>query len=289
MTNTDYYGLEAPGKTLSGLLQDVDDLNKEIITLKPKHPTLWPVIQEKLRVDWTYDSNAIEGSTLTRGETLFFLQEGLTVEGKPFKDFLDARNHAEAIDFLFQVICRERSITAGLIKEINALLLSGIHYTRAIDGEGNPVRKPATPGEFKKHPNHVLQRNGTIHYYVDPIHVRDEIDRLCEWIKENIHKIHPVICAAVAHYNLVRIHPFDDGNGRGARLLMNLVLMEKHFPPAIIKVDSRRTYLRVLGQADDGDLAPFIEFVAISVVETMETIVSELRKAEARSNGEGEQ
>ena len=289
MTNIDYYSLEAPSKTLSGLLQNVDDLNEEITTLKPKHPTLWPVIQEKLRVDWTYDSNAIEGSTLTRGETLFFLQEGLTIEGKPFKDFLDAHNHAEAIDFLFQVICRERSITTGLIKEINGLLLSGVHYTRAIDGDGNPVRKPATPGEFKKHPNHVLQRNGTIHYYVDPIYVRDEIDRLCEWIEENIHKMHPVICAAVAHYNLVRIHPFDDGNGRGARLLMNLVLMEKHFPPAIIRVDSRRTYLKVLGQADDGDLAPFIEFVAIAVVETMETIVAELRKAEARSHGGEEQ
>ena len=285
MTDIDYYSLKAPSKTLLSLLQNVDELNNEITELKPKHPTLWPVIQEKLRVDWTYDSNAIEGSTLTRGETLFFLQEGLTIEGKPFKDFLDAHNHAEAIDFLFQVICRERSITTGLIKEINGLLLSGVHYTLAVDGDGNPVRKPATPGEFKKLPNHVLQRNGTIHYYVDPIHVRDEIDRLCEWIEKNIQKVHPVICAAVAHYNLVRIHPFDDGNGRGSRLLMNLVLMQKHLPPAIIKVDSRRLYLKALSQADDGDLAPFIEFVAISVVETMETIVAELRKAETRSNG----
>jgi Fic family protein len=261
---------------LLALLKDIDSLKEQIDDLRPKRPTLWPVIQEKLRVDWTYDSNAIEGSTLTRGETLFFLQEGLTVEGKPFKDFLDARNHAEAIDFLFQTIRRERQITTGLVKEINALLLAGVRYTRTVDNDGNLVRKPATPGEFKKQPNHVLQRNGTIHNYVDPVHVRDEIDNLCKWINDNIDKVHPVIAAAIAHYNFVRIHPFDDGNGREARLLMNLILMQKQLPPAVIKVENRNRYLKALSQADNGDLEPFIEFVVIAVQETMEMIVSEL-------------
>ena len=158
-----------------------------------------------MRADWTYDSNAIEGSSLTRGETLFFLKEGLTVEGKPFKDFLDARNHAEAVDWLYEVIKDNRSVTQGLIKEINALLLSGIKYTPAIDETGQKVQKPATPGKYKVLPNHVLRTDGTIHFYTDPIHVTDEMEVLCRWIKEKTENIHPLIVSAIAHYNMVRI------------------------------------------------------------------------------------
>ena len=92
-------------------------------TLKEQKPELWPIIQKKLRILWTSDSNALEGSTLSFAETLFFLEEGLTVEGKPLKDFVDARNHADAIEYLMEVIKDERPITTSLMKEVNALLL----------------------------------------------------------------------------------------------------------------------------------------------------------------------
>ncbi|RKZ73544.1 MAG: hypothetical protein DRR19_30900, partial [Candidatus Parabeggiatoa sp. nov. 1] len=133
---------------LSTQLNTIAQLQSQINTQKPLQPTLWATIQEKLRVEWTYNSNAIEGSTLTRGETLFFLKEGLTVEGKPFKDFLDARNHAEAIDYLYQVIKDELPVSQGLIKELNALLLLGVTYTEAISETGEKVKKPATPGQY---------------------------------------------------------------------------------------------------------------------------------------------
>jgi Fic family protein len=126
----------------------IEQLQLQIDSQKPLHPTLWATIQEKLRVEWIYNSNAIEGSTLTRGETLFFLREGLTVEGKPFKDFLDARNHAEAIDYLYQVITDERPVSQGLIKEINALLLLGVTHTNAITETAEKLKKPATPGQY---------------------------------------------------------------------------------------------------------------------------------------------
>ena len=90
--------------SLDSLLATCDRLQESIRKLDPIHHELWPTIQNKLRIDWTYHSNAIEGSTLSRGETQFFLEEGLTVEGKPFKDFVDAKNHAEAIDFLFDIV-----------------------------------------------------------------------------------------------------------------------------------------------------------------------------------------
>jgi len=150
---------------LSTQLNTIAQLQSQINAQKPLQPTLWATIQEKLRIEWTYNSNAIEGSTLTRGETLFFLKEGLTVEGKPFKDFLDARNHAEAIDYLYQVIKDELPVSQGLIKELNALLLLGVTYTEAISETGEKVKKPATPGQYKRLPNHVLQADGTIHHY----------------------------------------------------------------------------------------------------------------------------
>jgi len=123
------------------LLSLIDDLKTQIDKKKFLQKEHWSAIQEKLRIDWTYDSNAIEGTSLTRGETLFFLREGLTVEGKPLKDFLDARNHAEAIDWLYEVIKDNRSVSQRLIKEMNALLLSGVKYTLAINQSGQKVRK----------------------------------------------------------------------------------------------------------------------------------------------------
>jgi len=115
----------------------------------------------------------------------------------------------------------------------------------------------ATPGSYKTLPNHVLLPDGHIHHYVEPIHVAAEMDRLCRWIAEAYGKLHPVVSAATAHYNFVRIHSFDDGNGRGARLLMNLILMQAALPPIIVANERRRTYLDTLRQADAGDLAPF--------------------------------
>ncbi len=268
-----YYDFKEEQPEIKRLLIAIDDLKAQIDREKSLHKERWIAIQEKLRVDWTYDSNAIEGSSLTRGETLFFLKEGLTVEGKPFKDFLDARNHAEAIDWLYDVIKNNRSISQGLIKEINALLLSGVKFTPAMDETGRKVQKPANPGKYKVLPNHVLKTDGTIHFYTDPIHVSDEMEILCRWIEENMENRHPLITGSIAHYNMVRIHPFDDGNGRGARILMNLILIKKGYPVAIIKSEDRRKYLAALNAADRGDIDAFFAFTADSLIDTENLIL----------------
>jgi Fic family protein len=248
------------------LTQEINNLQVRIDKKKSLRPERWETVMEKLKMEWTYDSNAIEGSTLTLGDTIFFLREGLTVEGKPLKDFLDARNHIDAIDFLYDVISDERPITEGLIKEINALLLKGIEYTK----------KKATPGHYKKTLSTVIQLDGTIHEYTDPLHVTTEMEKLVSWINENIDKEHGLITGAVAHYNLVRIHPFDDGNGRGARLLMNLIFIKKRLPPAVIRNKRRRLYLDTLAKADKGDLEPFVRFVGESLVSTQKVIIEAL-------------
>ncbi len=273
-----YYDLNTDIFEIKKILNSIDELKAELDKQKSSYRKSWSAVQEKLRADWTYDSNAIEGSSLTIGETIFFLKEGLTVEGKPFKDFLDAKNHAEAIDWLYETIKDERPISQSFIKEMNALLLSGVKYTSAVNSEGQKIQKKASPGKYKELPNHVLTSDGSIHFYVEPIHVSDEMDHLCQWINANIENQHPVIVSSIAHYNMVRIHPFDDGNGRGARMLMNLILIKNKYPITIIKNQDRRQYIIALNQADNGDFYPFLEFIIKSSLHTAQNIISELKR-----------
>jgi len=252
--------------SLNEQLKKAAALKAEIESCRPLAGNLWETIQEKLRLEWTYNSNAIEGNTLTESETFFFLREGITAEGKPFKDFMETKNHHDAISFLLEVTQGKRPISESLLKEINALLMRGIDHT--------------TTGQYKKHPNFTLQADlRTVHRYVEPLQVPGEMEQLCEWINQNIESQHPVITSAIAHYNFVRIHPFDDGNGRGARILMNLILMKKAFPPAIIRNTDRRIYIETLNTADQGNLTPFVEFVTESLLETQTIMVDELKKS----------
>ena len=261
---------------LAAKLVDIDAQRLAIDEARTRRADLWPLVLQKLKLHWTADSNAIEGSTLSFAETKFFIEQGLTVEGKPLKDFLDAKNHWEAIDLLFDVVAAKRPITPGLLKELNALILRGVDVTVALGAQARPVEKPATPGQFKLQPNHVLQPDGTIHRYVEPVHVAAEIDALCASIEAPATKIQPVIAAALAHYEFVRIHPFDDGNGRGARILMNLMLLRHGYPPAVVPLKWRRQYYDSLASADQGHMEPFVQFIVACVHETLATLLSDL-------------
>src|SRR3989338_3026741 len=144
-------------------LKKIDDLQRKVDTFRPFSKGLLALWQERLRIDWTYNSNAIEGNTLTYGETAFFLREGLTSEGKPLKDYVEAKNHAEAIDYLHDVIQSKRTLTESFIKELHGLLLRDIEYTIALGAGGKLIHKPLGAGRYKLRPNHVLTLSGTIH------------------------------------------------------------------------------------------------------------------------------
>ena len=266
------------------LLAAIEEFNQLYRDVLANDPGLAEAVGKKLKIIWTADSNALEGSTLSRADTFFFLQEGLTVEGKPLKDFLDARNHAEAIDYLMEFITSQRPLTTGFLKEINALLLHGVESTPAIDMFGRRMRRTARPGQYKLQPNHVVQPDGSIHQYVDPLQVEGEMEELVEWINDQQGRRNPVIIAAIAHYNMVRIHPFDDGNGRGARILMNLILMKAGYLPATIRSERRRAYLDAIREADKGLLDEFIAFITGELAETMLLVEKEL---DIRENKQG--
>jgi len=116
-----------------------------------------------------------------------------------------------------------------------------------------------------------------VHRYIAPEFVRDEMEKLCNWITESEQKLHPVIVSALAHFNFVAIHPFNDGNGRGARILMNLLLTRAGFPPAVIKSDIRSEYIDALAKGDKGDLTEFILLIARVLKETLKESLSEFK------------
>jgi len=254
-------------------LKKIDDLQAKIDNFRPFSKELLALWQERLRIDWTYNSNAIEGNTLTYGETAFFLREGLTSEGKPLKDYVEAKNHAEAIDYLQEVVKSERTLTEGFIKELHGLLLRDIDHTIAKGADGKLIHKPLSAGKYKVRPNHVLTLSGTIHKYAEPIKVLDEMQNLLKWLKES-RKLHPVERAALFHYRFVCIHPFDDGNGRMSRLLMNLLLMQAGYPPCVVRNTKRREYLQSLERADTtGSTDEFVRLLAGELIQTEETML----------------
>ena len=156
------------------------------------------------------------------------------------------------------------------------MILRGVEATAALGAKGHIVEKSARPGEFKLQPNHVLLPDGTIHRYVEPVHVTSEIEALCTAIERPEPNVHPVVVAALAHYDFVRIHPFDDGNGRGARILTNLVLLRYDYPPAVVPLTLRRQYYECLALADQGQPERFVQFIVTCVHDTHATILSDL-------------
>lgn len=259
------------------MFERIEKLKKEIGAHRPLNEEVNRLLQERLRIEWTYNSNAIEGNTLTLGETAFFLREGLTSEGKPLKDYLEAQNHAEAIDSLHEIVKQKRPLSESFIKQLHSLLLKGIEFTYAKGTGGKLIRKPLAAGKYKTRPNHVLTISGKIHKYVEPIHVPDEMEKLLKWY-DGAKSVHPVEKAAIFHYRFVAIHPFDDGNGRMARLLMNLILMRHGYFPCIIKNENRYKYLKSLEMADAfNDMSVFVSFIEGEVEATMQSILRILK------------
>jgi Fic family protein len=245
-------------------LSRVDELKREIDNLRPLQPEQERRILDKFRLDWNYHSNAIEGNRLTLGETRAFLMEGVTAHGKPLKDHLDIKGHNEVITFLEDFIRRKEVLTEATIRGLHTILLREPYEVEARTPEGGTTKKMVKLGEYKTEPNFVRTGTGEIHYFLPPQDTPAKMHELMEWFekesksKEN----HPLIVAGIFHHRLTQIHPFDDGNGRMARILMNLILMQHGFPPVVIKTQQREQYLAALAKADAGEQSDLFVLIA---------------------------
>jgi Fic family protein len=259
--------------SLEDILKRVDTLQKEIEALRPLTPDVQGRILQRFRIDWNYHSNNIEGNSYNYGETKAFLLHGITAGGKPLRDSLEIKGHNEVILGLEELIRNKVAITEHLLRELHKKILGNEPYEiRAETSHGSETHRSVVPGRYKTQPNHVRTATGELFYFTEPVAVAAEMQDLLEWYRTEQSKkdIHPVALAALLHYRFVRIHPFDDGNGRMARIVMNLVLMIYGYPITVIKTEDKENYFRALRQADGDNLDAFVSYIAQQVIVSQE-------------------
>ena len=232
------------------LLQRIKEKKKQLDLLCPLSKDALKALLADIRLRHTYNSDAIEGNTLTLQETKLVLEEGVTIGGKPLKDHIEARNEANAFDLMVKFVSGKKPISQETIQQIHAVVTQGI-----LD----------RPGQYRT--GNVRIAGST----VAPPNYTKIITLMDDYIQTiRTSHLHPVKKAAIIHYELVRIHPFFDGNGRVARLLSNLFLMQNGFPPIIVKKTDQKIYYQALKKADQGNVSDFAQFIARAVNEGLQ-------------------
>lgn len=236
------------------VLRKVDCFQNEINTLRPFEGEMLDQIKNYYRIGLTWTSNALEGNSLTESETKVILEDGLTVGGKPLRDILEAVDHARSYDFMFSLLKNHR------IDEEAVLRMHELFYQNI---------EPAYAGRYR---DIKVIITGSHYPTTAPEKLELEMSRLFEWADRERDQIHPVEFAAELHRRFVFIHPFKDGNGRVARLLMNLALIQEGYLPAVIPPVLRMDYISLLERAlrDPHD---FIEFIAERELESQKEIL----------------
>ena len=235
-------------------LQQCDELKKKLDALRPFPAETLRSLREYYRVGLTYSSNALEGNSLTESETKVVIEDGLTVQGKPLHDVYEALGHADAYDHL-QLMATDKQLEVADILKLHEL------FYKRID--------PSQAGKFRPVP---LFISGS-HY---PLPSAEQIPKLMDeflaWYRQHEFLLHPLELAALAHQKFVFIHPFVDGNGRVARLLMNLVLLRFGYPITIIPPILRLEYITALEKAHRST-NEFIQFVIAREIETLRELL----------------
>lgn len=214
------------------ILGQIDELKARLTSLRPLPQEALGKIEQALDIEYTYESNRIEGNTLTLQETALVVEEGLTIGGKSMREHLEAINHQEAIAFIKEIARGETPISERIILQIHALILRGIDRTNA--------------GRYRTVP---VLISGSRHVPPQPYLIEKQMEDFMRRFREmETESTHPVDIAAYLHDELVRIHPFIDGNGRTSRLLMNLYLLRHDYVMVLLKGDteSKLRYYKAL-------------------------------------------
>lgn len=216
-------------------------------------------IRESLSIEWTYNSNSIEGNTMSLRETQMVLQEGITIKGKSLREHFETHNHDKAIDYLYSIINENYTLRSIDILSLHGLVLRSIEDDFAGRIRNGGVRITGanfTPPNANKVP--------------------DLVDELIDLVNTNPLNLNDIELATVFHHKLVWIHPFFDGNGRTVRLAMNLLLMRCGFPPAIILKNDRKKYYEALNQANNGNYQKLTLLMCQSLERTLNIYINSL-------------
>jgi len=239
-------------------LLELNKLEQRVIALGVDCEHLLKQLREDLIIKWTYNSNAIEGSTFTLMETKVLLEDGITVGGKTMREHLEIIGHAEAIYYLEEIIKDDTELSEKEIRNIHSLVTKGIENIN--------------PGQYRIVPVYI---SGAEHIPPQPYMILPEMEKLILWYRNEANELHPIERATILHGEFVKIHPFLDGNGRTSRLLLNFELMKNGYPPIIIEKSERAIYFESLEKGSlTGDWTDFIQFVAKKCEERIDFINS---------------
>ncbi|MDR1971175.1 MAG: Fic family protein, partial [Treponema sp.] len=232
----------------TNLLKSIEGKKRELDAFRPFSPEIARKLDEQFTIEWTYNSNAIEGNTLTLQETDLVINRGLTIGNKTLKEHFEAINHKEVIQFLYDFVKKKKTLDENVILAIHKIILKNI---RDMDA-----------GHYR---NANVMIMGAVHLPPSAIKIPKLMEEFMEWYYEHKSKLSIVELAGWVHYKLVYIHPFIDGNGRMARLLMNLILLQNGYPPAVILNIDRRKYYQVLKEADREQYNNYFNFIGRSI------------------------
>lgn len=234
--------------TFGRLYEKLELLNKS----RPLPQAALNKIKEALTVEWTYNSNSIEGNTLSLRETQLVLQEGITIKGKSLREHFEAKNHEKAIELLYGFVSEGKPLSTSMFLWLHAMVL------RAIEDD--------FAGRLRNGGVRIAGAN-----FIPPyaLKVPNLLEELVNFVNENPLQLNDIEMAAVFHHKFVWIHPFFDGNGRTVRLAMNLILMGSGFPPAIILKNDRKKYYDALNLANNGNYEKLMLLVCQAVERTL--------------------
>lgn len=223
--------------------KNLDKLKAKLDKYRPLSVQMVNNLREDLIVRWTYNSNAIEGNTLSLNETKVAL-EGITIGGKSLREHFEVINHKEAIEFIQSLVQQNEVLSEYSIKSLHSLILKNIDNQNA--------------GSYR---NINVLISGARHRPPSNIEVASKMESFIHWYTTEAQKLHPIERACRVHVDFVGIHPFTDGNGRTSRLLMNFELMKSGFPPVVLKVENRLAYYEALDKAHT--LREYDDFIAL--------------------------
>lgn len=243
------------GFVMSMTLERIDQFKQMVAANKPLTVNEVQQLKEYYRIGLTYTSNALEGNSLTETETKVVIEDGLTVGGKPLRDHLEALGHSRAYDHLLTLV-NQKNFGETDVLELHRLFYDRIDSARA--GAYRQERIIVTGTDFK---------------FSNPSEISVLMKEFFEQLTQQSKQLHPVVLAAWVHIRFVTIHPFIDGNGRLARLLMNLVLLQRGYIVTLIPPILRHEYIRLVRAGNFGDQEPFYEFIAQRVLESYKEYV----------------
>ena len=235
--------------------QRIDEKLKRLNKFRPLPVSAVKKLKKQFEIEMTYNSNAIEGNSLTLKETYLVINEGITIKGKPLKDHIEAKNHQEALEYLYDLVekGKKNTFSENLIRSLNQIVQQNIDKVWA--------------GKYR---NSGVVIGGASHKPPEALEVSNLMRKMIKWYSDNNKKLHPVELASIVHHKIVNIHPFFDGNGRTSRLAMNIILMQFDYPLAVVLKNDRKRYYSALSEADKGNYLMFVNFIARSVERTLD-------------------